>query len=344
MSIQQKQLSPKILASAATGILDTLNDYGSDIDSILYLSGVNSRKIINPEHELELSSFCNLFEASAKITNNHYFGLAFGSNFKPVKLGAIGYLSVNSPTLSAALRTLINYFPAHQDNCILSLSKQADIYQLSYEITDQRIVNRRQDAELSIATFCNLFRQCLGDKWAPLEIHFEHQRIDHNTALYERVFGCPTLFNQNTNAILFRERDLDSIMPNSDPFLFAVLEPYLLQRKENKSSPEDLIIEIKHFLKLNFNNTVPSLDNTANYLNISSIELQNKLKNQGACFNNIIKAARQELAIKYISESDLSLTEIAFLLGYSELSAFSRAFKAWTNMPPYQYRKNSLNL
>lgn len=338
---QHKKTSPKILASAATGILDTLKHCGADIGSIFELSEIDSEKMLNPNYELELKNFCNLFEASAEITNNSYFGLTFGADFKPVNLGAIGYLSVNSPTLSAALKTLINYFPAHQDNGALSLSRHDNIYQLSYEITDQRIHNRRQDAELSIAIFCNLFRQCLGDKWVPLEVHFEHNKIDQNTSLYDKIFGCPTLFNQNANAILFADRDMTAVMPNSDPILFAILEPQLLQRKENKSSPEDLAVEIRHFLKLNFNTEPPTIEHAAKHLKMSTYELQKKLKEQGVLFNTLIRATRQELAIKRLSESDLNLTEIALSLGYSELSAFSRAFKAWTNMTPYQYRKTA---
>lgn len=342
VSNDKKKLAPKVMASAASGIVDMIKNYGGDVESILGNSGISTSAIISPAYELDLVKYCDLFDVSAKLTNNYYFGLSFGSSFKPSKLGAIGYLIVNSPTLSAALNNLVSYFPAHQDNSIVSLTQNRGLYQLNYEITDPRVLNRRQDAEVSIGMFCNIFKHCLGDRWTPIEIHFSHHKIDENIAIYEKVFGCPVLFNQSTNSILFRHSEFNAIMPNNDPFLFAVLEPDLSKRRHARSSPDDLFMEIKHFVKTNLGESVPTLASTAKNFCLSSTDFQRELKNKGFSFNDILKITRKELALKYIGETDMKLTEVAFALGYSELSAFSRAFKYWTNMSPQQYRQLSL--
>lgn len=343
VELQKKQLAPKVLASAASGIIDMIKNHGGDADSILGNSGISTSSIISPAQELDLKKYCNLFDTSAKLTNNHYFGLSFGSSFKPINFGAIGYLTINSPTLSAALNNFSRYFPAHQDNSIVSLTQNQELYQFNYEITDPRILNRRQDAEVSIAMFYNIFKHCLGEKWNPIEVHFSHHKIDENIAVYEKLFGCPILFNQSTNSILFRRSELNCIMPNSDPMLFAVLEPYLSKRRHARSSPDDLFMEIKHFVKTNIGESVPTIASIAKNFSLSTVELQRQLKNKGFSFNDILKITRKELALKYIGETDMKLTEVAFALGYSELSAFSRAFKYWTSMSPQMYRQLSLN-
>lgn len=342
VELPNKQLAPKILASAASGIIDMINHYGGDADSILGNTGISASKIIIPVHELELSKYCDLFDLSAKLTNHSNFGLTFGSSFAPTRLGAIGYLTINSPTLSAALDNLVRYFPAHQDNTNLSITQNRDLYQLNYEITDPRILNRRQDAELSIAIFCNIFKYCLGDKWTPIEVHFSHNKVDETPAAYEKVFDCPVVFNQSTNSILFRHSEFNTIMPNSDACLFAILEPLLSKRKKARSSPDDLLMEIKQFVKVNIGESVPTLADIAKSFCLSPADLQRELNNKGFGFNDILKNTRQELALKYVGESDMKLTEVAFALGYSELSAFSRAFKSWTNLSPHKYRQLSL--
>ena len=140
---------PKVLASAADGVVDLIERESGDVESIFGRSGVRLDDLGSPVNELVLSQFCNLFEIAAGETGNGNFGLDFGDDFKPRQLGPIGYAAITSPTLSAALSNLIRYFPAHQGQSTLCIIPDKDVLWLSYRIDDPRIVNRRQDAELS---------------------------------------------------------------------------------------------------------------------------------------------------------------------------------------------------
>ena len=332
------ELSPKVLAAAANGVIEMIDRYHGDVDGIFGRATIDTGQLDSPFNEINLRQYCTLFEEAASQTGYDNFGLQFGQGFQPKRLGAIGYIAINSPTLSSGLRNLIRYFPAHQDNSILSLEHDKDVLWLTYQIVDPRIAQRRQDAELSLGMFCNIFRHALGSSWRPLEIHFEHHQPDERGE-HQTSFDAPVIFGQKVNAIAFKREDLDAGMPGHDPYLYAVIEPFLAERRTLRQNPEDFVTALRHEIKLKLGDSAPSLDTLADGLGMTSSALRRRLKDFGVGFNDLVKAARQELALRYVGDQDMPLTEVALALGYSELSAFSRAFRVWTGMSPQRYRR-----
>lgn len=328
----------KVLASAATGVVDMIEANNGDIDSIFGSTAIRLEDLDSPVHELSLEQFCRLFAEAACQTGNDNFGLHFGAQFEPKKLGAIGYAAISSPTLSAALRNMEKYFPAHQDQSSFGLIQDSDILWLSYKIYDPRITDRRQDAELSMGMFWNVFRRALGKDWSPLEVRFEHGEPE-NGAEHECVFGAPVLFGRRTNAIAFRRSDLDARMPDRDPYLFSVIEPFLKSRCELLDNPETFASIVRNQIKLNLSTAPPTLPEIARLFGLSECQFQHELHAHGLSFQDLLRAARQELSLHYMDDPEMPLTEVALLLGYSELSSFSRAFRNWAGMSPQRYRR-----
>lgn len=332
----------KVLASAATGVADMIEAHRGDVDSIFGSTALTLEDLDSPIHEISLEQFCRLFTEAARQTGNDNFGLHFGAQFEPKKLGAIGYAAISSPTLSAALRNMETYFPAHQEQSSFSLIQDSDILWLSYRIFDPRIINRRQDAELSMGMFWNVFRSALGTEWSPLEVRFEHSEPENGTE-HQEVFGAPVLFGRRTNAMAFRRSDLDALMPDQDPYLFSVIEPFLRSRCELHNNPETFASIVRNQIKLNLSTTPPTLADIARLFGLSECKFQRELHSRGLSFQDMLRAARQELSLHYMNDSEMPLTEVALLLGYSELSAFSRAFRKWTGMSPQRYRRTHKN-
>lgn len=331
---------PKVLASAAQGVVEMIDNHNGDVDSIFGRADLNTNDLTNPLNELDLKRYCALFEEAAQQTHNDNFGLRFGDQFKPEQLGALGYASISSPTLHKAIQNLVGYFPAHQSNTIMSLSRDQDIVWLHYKIIDPRIPTRRQDAELSLGIFCNFFRHCLGAEWSPLEVHFEHMAPDAS-AEHESVFGAPVLFNQKANSIAFREESLNAVMPECDPYLFSVLEPILAEKKSQRENPGDIVEVLRQHIVTSLGNGNLSMNKVAKDMGMSPWQMQKRLKDFGVSFQELTRMAREELALRYVADKNMPLTEIALSLGYSELSAFSRAFRQWAGMSPQQYRRAS---
>jgi len=332
------ELSPKVLAAAANGVTDMIARYGGDVDRIFGHATLRAQELQSPINELSLRQYCALFEEAARQTAQDNFGLRFGQEFTPPRLGAIGYIAIASPTLAAGLGNLVRYFPAHQDSSLLGLEEDGDLMRLTYRIHDPRIVARRQDAELSLGMFCNILRHGLGARWAPVAVHFEHPRPDDGEE-HEQRFNAPVSFGQRTNALVFRRASLAAPMPGSDPYLFAVLEPFLAERRTLRESPLDFVSLLTREIKRQLAEGQGSLASIAEQLGMSPARLQRRLRDHGVSFADFVRAARQELALRHVCDSDMPLTEVALAVGYSELSAFSRAFRTWTGLSPQRYRQ-----
>jgi AraC-like DNA-binding protein len=328
-----------VLASATTGVLDLIDRNKGDADRILGEVRLRPQDIADPYSELILAQFCKLFEAAAQLTGNDNFGLHFGESFRPQQLGVIGYAAISSPTLYSAVRNMEAFFPAHQGLSSFGLIQDGDMLWLSYAVFDPHIEQRRQDAELSMGMFLNIFRHALGQDWAPLEVRFEHDAPDAPQD-HERVFRAPVRFGRRTNAFAFRRQDLDVRMPTQDPYLFSVIEPFLRSRVELTRKPEDFASRVRNQIKLYLGDIPPTICEMAKVFGISDQSFQRELRDSGITFQELVTAARKDLALHYMDDPNMPLTEVADSLGYSELSAFSRAFRGWTGMSPQRYRQS----
>jgi AraC-like DNA-binding protein len=341
-AVKPRLSPPKVLASAATGAAELFTSRGGDIDRIFGSAGIELDHLASPVNELSLEGYCRLFSEAAKQTGDDAIGLEFGSKFQPRQLGALGYLAISSPTLAAAMQNMTRYFPAHQEQTTFGLLQDSGLLWLTYRIYDPRIVDREQDAELSLGMFVNIFRMALGPNWRPLEVRFEHDK-PANWRSHEDYFDAPARFNRRTNAIAFRRQDLDAPMPDQDPYLLSIITPFLEQRCAELGDPEDLAEVVRDQIKLHLGETPPKLSEIARILGLTDLDFQRRLKQHGLAFPDLLRAARQELALHYMADKDMPLTDIAYNLGYSELSAFSRAFRSWTGMTPQRYRRTTLS-
>ena len=156
---------------------------------------------------------------------------------------------------------------------------------------------------------------------------------------HQDSYGAPVSFGQPINALAFRRADLDTPMPEQDPYLYSVIEAFLKNRVELRADPSDFAALVRNQIKLGLEGATPTLAEVARELGVSEQSFRRQLRDRNLGFNDLLRAARQELALRLIKTTDTPLTEVAFALGYSELSAFSRAFRGWTGMSPQRYRR-----
>jgi AraC-like DNA-binding protein len=317
-------------------VLNLIGQYGGDAERILGHARLALDDISNPEASLDLKNYCAMFEQAARQTGIDDFGLRFGRDYNLERMGPLGALAVNAPTLGAALSHLCKYFAAIQEHSELTLKSQGNLFSLEYKIRDGRITARRQDAELSIAMFNNIFRRCFGPAWSPEEIHFEHPRAAEPLA-HANLLNAPVYFAQPRNAILFNRDILHRPMPGADPSQLPSLAASVKSRAA-QARPDDFIGLVVAQIRDGLAGGDASLARIATRLGSSEAKLYRQLAALGADFTALTQTIRHELSLTYAAQPHIPLTEIAALLGYSELSAFSRAFKRWTGMAPAAYR------
>lgn len=332
----QSSYMPVVLASAADGIVDKLIGARGDPERAFEAVGLVINNIASPTSQIHLHQYCGLFEEAARETKDDNFGLRFGLDFVPERLGLLGYLAINSPTLYAAIKNIIAYFPAHQQSTRVELSQAAELATFSYMIESGSVLGKRQDAELSLGMFLNVFRRALGTDWSPLEIHFAHPK-SADWREHRDLFDAPVYFGQPKNALLMHAGDLNRVMPNADHVLMRLIAAQLAARVETNKRPIGIVDRVRHLIEIGLSDGSCTLEKIANDCRLPVWTLQRQLSEIGTNFNRLLTEARHDLAVRYLKEFHLPVTEVALMLGYSETSAFSRAFRQWTGQSPSAY-------
>lgn len=329
---------PSVLAAAATGLVSFIERQKGDVDRIFGHAGIAPDTAGLPTLQLSLNSYCRLFEQSARLTQNDNFGLWFGNQFDPRDLGLWGYAAISAPNLGAALETLVGLFPLHQQSSYMRLGASPEgLMRLEYRIEAPDIVERRQDAELSLGMFLNVIRECMGTGWAPEEVHFEHPKPE-GAKEHQRAFSAPVFFSQRTNALLFKPEIMTRPMPARDVRLMAAMRMCLERLSERTDLRVSVTDRVRSVVRSRLPDGPPSLEDVAAELRLPTQVIVRELQCDGLSFKAIVELTRRDLALTYIRQRQLPFSEIALLLGYSELSAFSRAVRRWTGSSPRSLR------
>lgn len=341
--------NPLILAAAASGVERAIAATGVSSDRVLELAGVDPARITDPSVRLELVDYCRLFDLAARESGDDFFGARFGQRFTPTHFSAVGRLVVSSPTVRDALSALAVNYRWIQENSSLQFAIHHGFASLEYQICDAHIPHRHQDAELTIAALCGLIQHFLGPAWRPLETHFEHGRAGSRRD-YRRVFG-ETVFDQSTNAILIDSAFLDLPMPQQDPRVFAEVHAMISHqlamadgKADRRSNRDSTLGLLAHVIEKQCKSGDMSIGAIASRLGLTVHGLRRQLKECNVAYDELLCSVRQTLAMRYVESSDCDLTTIALMLGYSELSAFSRAFRRWHGQSPSAIRSQSAGI
>lgn len=330
-------LSCHVLAAAASGVTGFIQAAGADPDLVLGESGFDSRDLENPRATVSLARYVAMMERAAQRSGDTHFGLRFGQQFQPEALGLIGQLALAAPDVGTGIVAFARYFILHQQNTETRLVSEGRSLRLEYRITDPRIWSRRQDAELTMGMFANLLRRSLGADLDIEEVWFEHPAPEQANA-HAIAFGAPAFFNAPVNAIGFRAAGLDRPMAGRDPTRFAMLTEEL--RRIGGRAPElDVVACVLSEIRRILPDGAPGIEKVAERIRLPRWTLQRRLAERGMTFSDCVDRVRSRLSLMYLAEPYLSIASIAELLGYSEVSAFSRACKRLHGASPEAVRR-----
>jgi AraC-like DNA-binding protein len=171
----------------------------------------------------------------------------------------------------------------------------------------------------------------------PLEVRFPHSAPD-DISEHQQLFGCKLQFGWERTELVFAREFLNTPLVKADPALQAILEAQVVDLIRKLPKGEATTDAVRRHLASELGKGQPTLEQIAARLHMSSRTLRRHLDEEGTSFRQILSEVRRELASRHLSEGRLAIGEIAFLLGFSEPSAFHRAFKHWTGHAPHAYR------
>lgn len=335
--IRRKDSEAKVSASSARSLILYLNLHGFSGDTLASSKGIDLETLDQPDHRLPLKQFNALWEEALTLTGDAAIGIRVGEVFNPDEMGVVGHIFFNSQTLHQAMDQYVRLFRLVNESMIARFEVQNGLAHLSYACQSpedycQPVMDRIM--VLSIIRARALVHSQLKMEY----VGFIHDKPEYAKE-YQRIFQCPIRFNQPTCEIVFKEHYLNFELPKRNPYLHNVLTRHV-ESILNKLRPKrSITAKVKQLIAKTLPDNNADAENIANLLNMSRHTLYRKLKLEDQSFQTLVEEVRKQKAVEYLESGNYSLSEIAFLLGFSELSAFSRAFKRWTGMSPAKFVK-----
>jgi AraC-like DNA-binding protein len=326
-----------ISLAATTGLLHRIAEVGGSPDEVLRAAGVPRSAFSGFDGFIANAAFSRVLEEAARLTGDGFFGLHFGERFDPTDLGALHYVVCNSPTVADAIANIVRYIHVHNRGATVWWDVEGTRGYLCYKLTAAGTESQRQHNEFSMAVSVKGFRMLAGPLWTPSRIQFMHPVPDDLAELI-RVFGCGLGFGHSCNAVVFDRDLLERVVPDADPRLYPILKEHVERVLSESPMSNDVLRAVSRAIAESFGDGHPSLERIGKKLGISSRTLERRLNEHGVVFRNLVSDIRRRLALDHLKRGTRTLAEIAFLLGYSEVSAFNRAFKRWCGSTPSQYR------
>ena len=326
-----------ISVAATTGLLEAISSAGANPDQVLRALELDRAVLSNAEGFIPSSTFARLLEEAARATGDSCFGLHFGERFNVKNIGPLAYVVLNSPTIAVADEHVARYFKLYNQAAKVFFTVEEQRAYLQHVLVDLGIAAPRQQNEYSMVIRLNTIRMMVGSQWAPLEVRFAHAAPEQISE-HLRIFRAPVLFGYSTNGFVIDREFLKRQIPAADPRLHKIMRRYLERVLAEIPQEDEVLASVRRAVAESMREGHPNLTRVAKKMAMSPRTLQRQLKEQGMDFKKLVADTRRRFALRYLGNRRNTLTEIAFLLGYSEVSAFNRAFKHWTGLTPLAYR------
>lgn len=288
------------------------------------------------DSRMPLTEWIALLDLIAAEDHRPALGLTIGQRVQPRHAGVLGYLGLSCDTLGEALLRFERYHRLVYDGNPIQLDMSSEGVSISWGIVHGQ-PGQLAD-ETAIAAFATITRMLVDQPVNARHVEFVNAP-PADLKPYEDFFQCPVSYGHARTTVTFSADYLALPIRYRDPALRALLEQQAEALLRTLPENDDFENALKQALVKGLHNGEPTLEIIANSLHISPRTLQRRLAERGLQFHGLLKVTRMALARDYLANRSLSLTEIALLLGYSEQSAFTRAFRRWTGQTPRQARK-----
>lgn len=316
---------------------------GGAIDGPMLLrgAGIDPDGPWDPKEMIPADAYYTLLERIADRVDVTDLPIRVGDSMRLDEYGALGLAFKAATTLGSSYARVERY--ARLWTGVVTYELRPDPRGILFILhrTGERRLGMRLSNEATLASAISLARQAGTDRVSPLEVRIRHG-APASTAAHEAYFGCPVHFRSDLDALLFDPMVLERPNILGDEGISGFLISHL--EAEISKIPEAgiLVRRAKDAIAQALNEGTPRMEDIARNLGHSVRSLHRRLAEQGISFQGLTEDVRRELAEGLLRRETYSLAEIAFLTGFSEQSAFTRAFKRWVGCTPALYRKNHL--
>ena len=318
-------------APVVANIWETIESYGIDPAPYFKAEGIKLSLPINPADRVPSDKLYKVFGMALEQINDPYFGIRTGQNIHPSHLGALGYGWLASGSLREAFTRLQRYIRLINPRVSLQLEDDPGGLKITY-LLDMNISNPSILADSQMASLFTMSRMIAGKNFHPKSVQFMHVQPP-DTGEYFKFFKCPLEFLMPGNALIISADDADHLLHTGNPQLAQINDQVVIRRLAALDK-DDIVSGVQAAILDSMPSGNISDDNISRQLNMTTRTMRRRLQEKDLTFRNVLTQIRRELADQYIRDTSLTLTEVSYMLGFSETSSFSRAFKNWTGMAP----------
>lgn len=315
-----------------------LRRHGVDPVPLLQQVGLDLEAFNDPARRVPLDRLTRLLAACVEATGIPHFGLLIGQQFEMPMLGVLGYMMKNEISVRAALRRFVFNLRQHDRSAVVAMENLGErIVGLSYAVCTPGVPAVWLADNTSLMIGWRMMKSLCGDSWRPVEMRFAHTRPT-DPRLYRDLFGAPVRFDVPLTMLVFERRWLDAPVVGADPVLLSVLDTMAAAAP---GLPARFSDQVRRVLRSGVLSGRDDAASVADLFSMSERSLRRRLADEDSTFHALVAESRLVVARQLLDSTRMSVREIAASLHYSDITAFSRAFRSWTGMPPSAWRQSA---
>lgn len=323
------------------GIVQYATRQGVDADELCAAVGVEPALLQMPDQQISGGLHSAVWREAVKRTGDENLGLHLGEVFNLATFGMVGYVLVNCQIFKDVLEKLSRYTHLFSQGVHIHFSVSGGMVFCDCDVVDDLrnylLEEPRHAIESTFASLLTATETLTGRPLRPHAVWFEHLR-PAVVSEHERIFQTGLHFSMPTNRIIFEANCLSWPVLSANSSLLSVFEQHADAMLNAMNRGDDCTRQVVRAIAQQLKGELPSAEAISRSLAISVRQLQRELQAESTSFQQLLDETRKELALRHLKNPDTPIHDIAFLLGFSEPSAFHRAFKRWTGQTPRSYR------
>ena len=314
-------------------------DYGVDPVPVFAAVGLDAHAQPTPQMRYTLSQMRELWEVAIEETGDETIGLKTGWHVHPANLYAFGYSWLASSCLLGGMERLCRYYNVLSTAAVeINLHEIADAYVLSAAFPDEANCPPRPGIDTGMTALLRLCQIVAEEDVYPIRVDLVCDSNVYPEA-YREHLQAPIKFSSDIGAFYFDKERLRQPLPGGTPDVAAATDKIAEQYMETLD-PHEVASQVRRLLVKLLPAGKGNQDQIAKRMNRSTSTLQRQLQAEGISFRNVLEGTRRSLAEEYLRDRNHSHAQIAYQLGFSDQSNFSRAFKRWTGQSPREFQES----
>jgi AraC-like DNA-binding protein len=325
------------LSSMAALLAQTLQACDCDPAPLFARAGIDLQDAADPNARIPTTRMQTLWGLAVEVTGNPCLGLLAARQFQPAALHGLGFAWLASDTLYDAFGRLVRYHRLINPAIDFRLEDGTDTIDLVIQIPQELLTGVYASSDNGIASFLRMCRITVSKHIMPVHVMLERPEPTC-TREFEDMFGPSIEYGAPANRLCFDKVLVTGHLPTALPELARMNDQTVIDYLA-RFDHANITMQVRARIIEQLHDGRPNQEAIAKTLHVSLRSLQRRLKDEATSFQELLETTQQELALQYMRDSRRSIGEITYLLGFSEPSNFTRAFKRWTGLSPAAFRK-----